>query len=267
MLVFIIFCFAHDLTPCRLLIFTVVRARIFRSISCTGYFVVSPNYVSFWSKSHTRNDIRYRLAVSTIRLPKPFRSKLVYGLALELEALPDLRFQFKSAELRDDAIRRVNDILEAGRAMSPLSSSGTSTPSTTATSSTLVSPSRSTTGIFAPASRSLAAAIAMAIPEEVQLRMPKAINLPREILASRPSLHFMCLTIGSRGDVQPYIALGLGLKKEGHRVTIVTHDEYKPWIEGFGIEHRQAGGDPGALMKLSVENKVRTFFQISSFDT
>jgi sterol 3beta-glucosyltransferase len=72
---------------------------------------------------------------------------------------------------------------------------------------------------------------------------------------------FACLTIGSRGDVQPYIALGLGLKKEGHHVVIVTHDEYKEWIEGFGLEHRQAGGDPGALMKLSVENKViSTFF-------
>jgi sterol 3beta-glucosyltransferase len=44
--------------------------------------------------------------------------------------------------------------------------------------------------------------------------------------------------------------------KEGHRVTIVTHGEYKGWIVGFGIGHRTAGGDPGALMKLSVDNKV-----------
>jgi sterol 3beta-glucosyltransferase len=71
-----------------------------------------------------------------------------------------------------------------------------------------------------------------------------------------PSKHFVCLTIGSRGDVQPYIALGRGLQKEGHKVTIVTHEEYKAWVTGFGIDHRTAGGDPGALMKLSVENKV-----------
>ena len=69
-------------------------------------------------------------------------------------------------------------------------------------------------------------------------------------------MHFVCLTIGSRGDVQPYIALGLRLLREGHRVTIVTHEEYKEWIEGWGLKHRQAGGDPGALMKLSVEHKV-----------
>lgn len=43
---------------------------------------------------------------------------------------------------------------------------------------------------------------------------------------------------------------------EGHRATIVTHDEYKAWIEGFGVQHRAAGGDPGALMKLSVEHSV-----------
>jgi hypothetical protein len=32
--------------------------------------------------------------------------------------------------------------------------------------------------------------------------------------------------------------------------------EFKHWIEGYGIEHRQAGGDPTALMKLSAEHKV-----------
>jgi UDP:flavonoid glycosyltransferase YjiC (YdhE family) len=33
-------------------------------------------------------------------------------------------------------------------------------------------------------------------------------------------------TIGSRGDVQPYIALGLGLMKDGHQVVIVTHGQF-----------------------------------------
>lgn len=56
---------------------------------------------------------------------------------------------------------------------------------------------------------------------------------------------------------RPYIALCRGLIAEGHTATIVTHDEYKDWIEGFGVNHRAAGGDPGALMKLSVEHSVR----------
>lgn len=47
----------------------------------------------------------------------------------------------------------------------------------------------------------------------------------------RDPLHFTFLTIGSRGDVQPYIALGKRLLEEGHRVRIATHGEFKEWIE------------------------------------
>jgi sterol 3beta-glucosyltransferase len=100
----------------------------------------------------------------------------------------------------------------------------------------------------------------------IRALFPKAINVPNEVLLPMPSRHFVCLTIGSRGDVQPYIALGKGLQKEGHRVTIVTHEEYKEWVTGFGIDHRTAGGDPGALMKLSVENKVRSIFIVCHND-
>lgn len=44
-------------------------------------------------------------------------------------------------------------------------------------------------------------------------------------------LHFTFLTIGSRGDVQPYIALAKGLIADGHRCRIATHGEFKAWIE------------------------------------
>ncbi len=67
---------------------------------------------------------------------------------------------------------------------------------------------------------------------------------------------FTMLTIGSRGDVQPYIALALRLMEDGHKCVIVTHDEFKKWIESYGIEHRQAGGDPTALMKLSTDHAM-----------
>ncbi|KAH8921875.1 glycosyltransferase family 1 protein [Atractiella rhizophila] len=68
------------------------------------------------------------------------------------------------------------------------------------------------------------------------------------------SLKFTCLTIGSRGDVQPYIALAKGLIAEGHQVRIASHGEYREWVEGHGIEFRECGGDPAELMKLSVDN-------------
>ena len=30
-------------------------------------------------------------------------------------------------------------------------------------------------------------------------------------------------TIGTRGDIQPYIALGLGLRRAGHEITLASH--------------------------------------------
>ncbi|SCV72662.1 BQ2448_4199 [Microbotryum intermedium] len=74
------------------------------------------------------------------------------------------------------------------------------------------------------------------------------------------SLQFTCMTIGSRGDVQPYIALCKGLKAEGHKVKIATHSEFKEWIEGHGIEHEEIGGDPAELMQLMI---AHDFFTIS----
>ena len=48
------------------------------------------------------------------------------------------------------------------------------------------------------------------------------------------SLHFTFLTIGSRGDVQPYIALAKGLIDDGHRCRIATHGEFREWIMSVG---------------------------------
>ncbi|KAL6299038.1 UDP-Glycosyltransferase/glycogen phosphorylase [Sparassis latifolia] len=72
------------------------------------------------------------------------------------------------------------------------------------------------------------------------------------------SLHFTFLTIGSRGDVQPYIALAKGLIADGHRVRIATHGEFKDWIESHGIEFGYVGGDPAELMRICVENGTFT---------
>jgi len=62
-------------------------------------------------------------------------------------------------------------------------------------------------------------------------------------------LRFTCLTIGSRGDVQPYIALCKGLMAQGHKCKIASHGEYKKWVEGHGIEFAAVGGDPAELMQ------------------
>ncbi|KAK4208081.1 UDP-glucose:sterol glycosyltransferase [Rhypophila decipiens] len=73
------------------------------------------------------------------------------------------------------------------------------------------------------------------------------------------SLRVTCLTIGSRGDVQPYIALCKKLIEEGHKPRIATHGEFKDWIEGHGIEFAPVGGDPSELMRICIQNGTFTW--------
>ena len=51
------------------------------------------------------------------------------------------------------------------------------------------------------------------------------------------------LTIGTRGDVQPYLGLGAGLAARGHDVAVQTLAEFKDAVEDAGLEHRPLRGD------------------------
>ncbi|RAL00675.1 UDP-glucose:sterol glycosyltransferase [Aspergillus ibericus CBS 121593] len=73
------------------------------------------------------------------------------------------------------------------------------------------------------------------------------------------SLRITCLTIGSRGDVQPYIALCKGLLAEGHKPRIATHAEFGPWVRKHGIDFAPVEGDPAELMRICVENGMFTY--------
>ncbi len=50
-----------------------------------------------------------------------------------------------------------------------------------------------------------------------------------------PMPHFLLTTFGSLGDLHPYIAVGLGLRERGHRVTIATSAGYQEKVEGEGL--------------------------------
>jgi len=56
------------------------------------------------------------------------------------------------------------------------------------------------------------------------------------------------LAIGSRGDVQPYVALGLGLRAAGHDVRLATHDGFRGMVEGHSLAFAPISGDPQALV-------------------
>lgn len=64
------------------------------------------------------------------------------------------------------------------------------------------------------------------------------------------------LTIGTRGDVQPLIALGLGLKQAGHSIKIVTHSIFKFWIESCGFDFAAVEGDPIGFLESEEGKKI-----------
>lgn len=54
---------------------------------------------------------------------------------------------------------------------------------------------------------------------------------------------FIIPTIGTRGDVQPYIALAQGLLARGHAVTVATHPCMRALVEGYGVLFAPIGPD------------------------
>lgn len=61
-------------------------------------------------------------------------------------------------------------------------------------------------------------------------------------------MNVLIQTAGSRGDVQPYIALGKGLEAAGHAVTICTHTRFEAFVRGHGLGYAYLGSDLLGLM-------------------
>jgi hypothetical protein len=70
-----------------------------------------------------------------------------------------------------------------------------------------------------------------------------------------PKLNVVIQVVGSRGDVQPFVALGKVLKETyGHRVRLATHPTFKDFVTENGLEFFSIGGDPAELMAFMVKN-------------
>src|SRR5512133_3109596 len=50
-------------------------------------------------------------------------------------------------------------------------------------------------------------------------------------------------SIGSRGDVQPIVALALELRAQGHQARLCVAPNFKEWIESYGLECTPIGPD------------------------
>ncbi|XP_068664035.1 sterol 3-beta-glucosyltransferase UGT80A2-like isoform X2 [Aristolochia californica] len=62
-----------------------------------------------------------------------------------------------------------------------------------------------------------------------------------------PPLQIVMLIVGTRGDVQPFIAIGKRLQDYGHRVRLATHSNFKEFVLTAGLEFYPLGGDPKVL--------------------
>lgn len=48
-------------------------------------------------------------------------------------------------------------------------------------------------------------------------------------------MNLFITTYGTRGDVQPYVALGQGLQAAGHHVTLATSERFRGFVEKHGL--------------------------------
>lgn len=66
----------------------------------------------------------------------------------------------------------------------------------------------------------------------------------------RPTpMNIAILAGGSRGDVQPYVALGIALRDAGHDVRILTNEDHAPFVRSFGLAHAAVYGSADALLR------------------
>ena len=231
-------------------------ACIFRGIPLYGKIYVS-NY-TFCYRSllpGTRTKLILPLKdIETVNKEKGFR--LGYsGLCLVIRGHEEIFFEFAQADACDDCVVTMLHGLEKTRYMTELGQ---------------LSQVEKDMANAAMAERdALHQAARDTFPRgDLMRRQPSNLSEPA-ILFDDPKASFLnfkpkeplritCLTIGSRGDVQPYIALCKGLLAEGHKPKIATHAEFKHWIEGHGIEFAAVDGDPGELMRICIENGTFT---------
>ncbi len=60
------------------------------------------------------------------------------------------------------------------------------------------------------------------------------------------------LALGSRGDVQPFIALGLGLQAAGHTIRLAAAEDYGKLVRAYGLPFAPVGGSIRRLMDPSL---------------
>jgi UDP:flavonoid glycosyltransferase YjiC (YdhE family) len=94
------------------------------------------------------------------------------------------------------------------------------------------------------------------VPEEAPPEYSQLADISDCYQSWPVKLNIVIQVVGSRGDVQPFIALGHELQRYGHRVRIATHNMFENFVRqsGLGLEFYPIGGNPAELMAYMVKN-------------
>ncbi|TXT13065.1 hypothetical protein VHUM_01466 [Vanrija humicola] len=210
---------------------------LYRLIPVRGRFYISENHLCFrsYQKIYKTTMIVPIRDMFGVKAQNAFRFGH-HGLILIVKGHEELFLEFSSSDRRSECMRLLEQRIEAIRVFLEVAETSTiegEDPATEEEGAVKPAPSLENSTMFG----STASTFLNFKPEPMTI---------------------VCLTIGSRGDVQPYIALCKGLMAEGHTTIIATHGEYQKWVQGHGIGFRSVGGDPAELMAICVEKGMFT---------
>lgn len=232
-----------------------------RVLPLWGKIYISNKNICFRSILGSRTTMVLPLKdIETVDKEKGFRFGYS-GLVIVIRGHEELFFEFSQPEARDDC---AITILEKLGSMISLQDSGLLTQEDKEEAETAKAENKMLQEARQAVhnTRELKSSEREDYVEHEQEASPTFFDDPQaSILNFKPteSLRITCLTIGSRGDVQPYIALCKRLLEEGHRPKIATHAEFKGWVTKHGIEFATVDGDPAELMRICVENGMFTY--------
>ncbi|KAL1557118.1 sterol 3beta-glucosyltransferase [Salvia divinorum] len=76
-------------------------------------------------------------------------------------------------------------------------------------------------------------------------------------------LSIAILVVGTRGDVQPFLAVARRLQEYGHCVRLATHSEFSGLVKSAGVDFYPLGGDPRVIVEgfIKTQNILLTSWQ------
>ncbi|KAG6919582.1 hypothetical protein DXG01_004246 [Tephrocybe rancida] len=226
---------------------------IFRLLPVFGRLYISTNFFCFKSSGPLTARTRMALPIRDIVATEKSKANRFghHGLIVIVKGHEELFFEFSAEDKRDAFInlldRQVDDVRRR------LAQAETTATSPGKRQALILEEFDATANESDPAPAS-----ADSLGDSLPAVMFTSASSTFLTFKPTKSLRFTFLTIGSRGDVQPYISLAKGLMADGHRCKIATHGEFKDWIESHGIEFGYVGGDPAELMRICVENGTFT---------